>query len=253
MSIIMRLVPLPRIDKCKKALFIGPHPDDIEIGAGGLASKLVREGSEVYYLICCDGGCGTPDKNADPLDIANIRKKEAIEASKIIGAKEVKFLDYPDGGIYSVDDLRVDIAKVILDIKPDLIVCPSPFLKTETHMDHIRVAEACRTSLLIAKFPLVAKRQGMDITNIEEYCNGITLAYYFSADVNQIVKIKKEDLENKINALKKHASQMDSNIVDVFKYINFKAKIFGIKKFARFGEGYFVLGPVHQHCFCENI
>ena len=120
-------------------------------------------------------------------------------------------------------------------------------------MDHIRVAEACRTSLLIAKFPLVAKRQGMDITNIEEYCSGIILAYYFSADVNQIVKIKKEDLENKINALKKHTSQMDSNIVDVFKYIKFKAKIFGIKKFARFGEGYFVLGPVHQHCFCENI
>ena len=67
------------------------------------------------------------------------------------------------------------------------------------------------------------------------------------------IGMTKEDLENKINALKKHASQMDSNIVDVFKYIKFKAKIFGIKKFARFGEGYFVLGPVHQHCFCENI
>ena len=253
MSIIMRLVPLPKIDKCEKALFIGPHPDDIEIGAGGLASKLVRSGKKVYYLICCDGGCGTPDRNADPADIAAIRKSEAIEAGKVIGVKEVKFLDYPDGGVYSVEDLRVDIAKVILEIKPDLIVCPSPFLKTETHMDHIRVAEACRTSLLIAKFPLVAKRQGMDIEGISEFCNGITLAYYFSVDVNQIVKISKKDLENKIEALKKHASQMDSNIVDVFKYIKFKAKIFGIKRLARFGEGYFVLGTVHQHCFCENI
>ena len=87
MSIIMHLVPLPKIDKCKKALFIGPHPDDIEIGAGGLVSKLVRSGAEVYYLICCDGGCGSMDKCANVLDIAKKRKQEAIDAGKFLGVK----------------------------------------------------------------------------------------------------------------------------------------------------------------------
>lgn len=253
MSIIMHLVPLPKIDKCKKVLFIGPHPDDIEIGAGGLVSKLVRCGATVYFLICCDGGCGSMDKDANILDIAKKRKQEAIEAGKLLGVKEVKFLNYPDGGIYSVDDLRIDIGKVLLEIKPDLVVSPSPFLKTETHMDHIRVAEAARQSLLISRFYHVAKRQGIDANKNDDFLDGITLAYYFSADVNQIVKIKKIDLENKLNALYKHESQLDSNIGDVVKYIKFKAKIFGIKKFASFGEGYYVLEPVHQHCFCENI
>lgn len=254
MSLITRLVPLPKIDQSKKALFIGPHPDDIEIGAGGLVSKLVRSGCEVYYLICCDGGCGTPDRNANPLDIATIRKKETLEAAKFMGVKDVFFLDYPDGGKYQVEDLRVDIAKVILKLLPDLVLCPSPFLKTETHMDHLRVANATRTSLLVSKFPLVAKRQGIDIEKIEEFSKGVNLAYYFTSEVNQIVKINKNDLENKINAFMKHKSQTtDASTKDVVTYIKYKAKILGLKRFARFGEGYFVLGVVHQHCFCENI
>lgn len=249
----MRLVPLPKIDLCKRALFIGPHPDDIEIGAGGLVSKLVRSGAEVYFLICCDGGCGSHDRNADPADIAKIRKEETLNAAKYLGVKDVIFLDYPDGGIYSVDDLRKDIGEAILKIKPDLVVSPSPFLKNETHMDHLRVAEAARQSILISHFNHVAKRQGIDDTKYDEFLAGVNLAYYFTADVNQIVKIKKNDLENKLKALSMHKSQMDSNNVDVVKYIKFKAKIFGIKKFASLGEGYYVLGPVHQHCFCENI
>ena len=33
-------VPLPKLESFKRYLFIGPHPDDIEIGAGALAAKL---------------------------------------------------------------------------------------------------------------------------------------------------------------------------------------------------------------------
>lgn len=253
MSIIMKLAPLPKIDQFKKVLFIGPHPDDIEIGAGGLVSKLVRSGAEVYFLICCDGGCGCSDRNANPDDIAARRKKETLASAKFLGIKDVIFLDYPDGGVYSVDDLRRDIGEVLLKIKPELVVSPSPFLKTETHMDHIRVAEAARESILISHYPHVAKRQGIDDTKYDEFLSGISLAYYFTAEVNQIVKIKKVDLENKINALFMHESQMDSNVDNIVKYIKFKAKIFGIKRFASYGEGYYVLGPVHQHCFCENV
>lgn len=249
----MKLVPLPKIDKCKNALFIGPHPDDIEIGAGGLVSKLIRNGANVHFLICCDGGCGSDDRNLSTSEIANIRKEETLASAKFLGVKDVIFLDYPDGGIYSVDDLRKDIGKIILQIKPDLIVSPSPFLKTETHMDHIRVGEAARESLLISRYYHVAKRQGLEVSKEDEFLNGVNLAYYFEAKVNQIVKIKKIDLENKLKALAMHKSQTDSNDDNVVKYIKFKAKLFGIKRFASLGEGYYVLGPVHQHCFCENI
>ena len=40
-AILKFAVPLPKIEEQKRFLFIGPHPDDIEIGAGATAAKLV--------------------------------------------------------------------------------------------------------------------------------------------------------------------------------------------------------------------
>ena len=253
MKLILKMAPLPKIDKCKKVLFIGPHPDDIEIGAGGLVSKLVRTGADVYFLICLDGACGTMDVNADQEELAKTRKEEAITSSKFLGVKDIFFLDYPDGGKYEVSDLRVDIAKIIIDVKPDLVVSPSPLLHTETHMDHLRVGEAARQSLLISEYPLVAKRQGIDISNIKEFPKGIALAYYYTAKVNQRIRIKKVDLENQLASLKYHKSQPDSEDPNLVKYIKYRAFTNGLKKCSRYGEAYYVLGPVHQHCFSENI
>lgn len=253
MKLILKLAPLPKIDQCKRVVFVGPHPDDIEIGAGGLVSKLIRKGAEVYFLICLDGACGSKDKNAKFEDVAMVRKQEALASAKFLGVKDVIFLNYPDGGKYEVSDLRVEIAKVLIDIKPDLVVCPSPHLRTETHMDHLRVANATRTALLISEYPLVAKRQGIEIENIYEFAKEMTLAYYFSDKNNQVVKINKTDFQNKINALMYHKSQPDAYEENVRKYLRFNAFTFGIKKFGLYGEGYYVLGPLHQHCFSENI
>ena len=98
--------------------------------------------------------------------------------------------------------MSVDIAKVIIDIKPDLVVAPSPLLMTETHMDHLRCGEAARSSLLISEYPLLAKRQGIDISKINSFPHNITLAYYYSAKVNQIVKLKKIDFSKKLESIK---------------------------------------------------
>ena len=253
MKLILKMAPLPKIDKCNRVLFIGPHPDDIEIGAGGLVSKLIRNGKEVYFIICLDGACGTMDVNADQEELAKTRKEEAIASAKFLGVKDIFFLDYPDGGRYEVSDLRVDIARVIIEVKPDLVVSPSPLLQTETHMDHLRVGEAARESLLISEFPLVAKRQGIDITKEDGFPKGISLAYYYTAKVNQRVRIKKVDLKNQLESIKYHKSQPDSTDPNLIKYIKFKAFTNGLRKCSRYGEGYYVLGPVHQHCFNENI
>ena len=42
-SFVLRFAsPPPEIEKCERFLFIGPHPDDIEIGAGATAAKLAE-------------------------------------------------------------------------------------------------------------------------------------------------------------------------------------------------------------------
>ena len=39
--------PLPRLEEFERYLFVGPHPDDIEIGAGATASRLTSLGKQV--------------------------------------------------------------------------------------------------------------------------------------------------------------------------------------------------------------
>ena len=63
MSILKRIIrlaaPLPKIGQFERFLFIGPHPDDIEIGAGATAAKLAAQGKKICFLICTDGRFGT--------------------------------------------------------------------------------------------------------------------------------------------------------------------------------------------------
>ena len=56
--ILKAAAPLPRIESYDRYLFIGPHPDDIEIGAGATAAKLAAAGKKVTFLICMDGRYG---------------------------------------------------------------------------------------------------------------------------------------------------------------------------------------------------
>lgn len=55
----------PKIESFSRFLFIGPHPDDIEIGAGATAARLASMGKQVCFLICTDGRFG--DACADQL------------------------------------------------------------------------------------------------------------------------------------------------------------------------------------------
>ena len=47
--------PVPKVESFSRYLFVGPHPDDIEIGAGATAARLAAEGKQVCFLICTDG------------------------------------------------------------------------------------------------------------------------------------------------------------------------------------------------------
>ena len=41
--------PLPELLGFQRYLFIGPHPDDIEIGAGATAARLRAQGAKLFF------------------------------------------------------------------------------------------------------------------------------------------------------------------------------------------------------------
>jgi len=82
---LMSLAPLPDPMKTKTALFIGPHPDDIEYGSGATARKLVDSGAEVHFLIVTDGGSGSRDPEMTAERLKEIRLRESKDAAAFLG------------------------------------------------------------------------------------------------------------------------------------------------------------------------
>ncbi|MDO4500919.1 MAG: PIG-L family deacetylase [Erysipelotrichaceae bacterium] len=249
-TIIKYAAPLPKIESFKRFLFIGPHPDDIEIGAGATAAKLIKEGKEVYFLICTDGRFGNghlKDKTYD--EVALIRKKETIESAKFLGLKEenVFFLNLSDGGFYEYDDLVKGIAKLCGEINPDVIFAPDHKSTSECHKDHLNVGEAASQIACFGPYEGIMNNYGANKADIK------AIAFYMTAHPNQYIKTTGYlNIQNKA-VTDYHKSQFQGKEFDSIRlYLKLRSIEFGIKSLHLSAEGFRVLGPTHMHCLPER-
>lgn len=243
--------PLPKIENYNTYLFIGPHPDDIEIGAGATVSKFLEKGKNVHYLICTDGRYGNGhmlDKTYD--EVAEIRKEETIKCAKYLGVKDnnIHFLDLSDGAFYSLDDLEKGMAKVIGEVKPDVLFAPDPDVISETHKDHLNVGKIAKYMANFAPYEGIMKKYGASTSNVE------AIALYMTAKPNTFIKTGNKYIKKQIESVRKfHSSQFKGNEFDSIEtYIKLRSYEFGIKSFKGRAEGFRVLGKVHMHCLPES-
>ncbi|HKL93892.1 MAG TPA: PIG-L deacetylase family protein [Clostridia bacterium] len=255
------IAPLPNLDKAKRVLFIGPHPDDIEIGAGATLNKFIKAGKAVKMVICTDGGSGSADTSLTCEKISATRLDEANASAKVFGLDGVLNLGYPDGGVYSENELAEKLAQVIYDFEPDLILCPDPYLPNETHPDHLKCGRATATAVTIASFYFSAKRHGLDF-DPKKIIAMRTLAYYYTHRANVFVKVSEEDTTARLNGLKCHKSQMSEGLAEgLALYLSLRDSAMGKKASGKLeneeegkiktAEGFFAMGPLHQHCVSE--
>ena len=136
--------PLPELLGFQRYLFIGPHPDDIEIGAGATAARLRAMGKEVCFLICTDGryGDGAAPAGLSREELVALRRRESLASARALGVEDVRFLNLSDGGFYTEEQLLRAMAAVIGDFQPDYIFAPDPFVSSECHVDHLRCGRA---------------------------------------------------------------------------------------------------------------
>lgn len=119
-----------------KVMVVSPHPDDAEIGAGGTIASWVKQGREVFYVVCTNGDKGSSDPNMTSETLAKIRQQEQREAAKILGVSEVIFLGYPDGGLEDTPAFRGEIVRLIRKHRPDVVLTTDPYRKYWWHRDH---------------------------------------------------------------------------------------------------------------------
>src|SRR5712691_4809216 len=92
-----------------KAMVIFAHPDDAEIGSGGVIAKWAAAGCEATYVLCTNGGAGTADRSLAPAELTKRRAAEQRAAADAMGVTHVVMLGYPDGGLEDTRDFRGDV------------------------------------------------------------------------------------------------------------------------------------------------
>ncbi|WP_017537881.1 MULTISPECIES: PIG-L deacetylase family protein [Nocardiopsis] len=103
-----------------RALAVVAHPDDLEFGATSAIAKWTRQGKEVSELLVTKGEAGI--ETVPPSEAGPLRVEEQRAAARIVGAKRVQFLDFPDGTLEYGLGLRRALARAIRDHRPEVVI-----------------------------------------------------------------------------------------------------------------------------------
>ena len=167
-------------------LAIGCHPDDVEYGCGGTLIKYAQKGHNIYLMVLT---CG--ELRGDP----DVRRQEQMDSAKLMGAKDVFFGGFPDGGLVCNRDLIRKIEEVASKTAPDFAYVHYP---DDTHQDHRAVTQAAIPSC-------------RGVRNLLYYEGPSTLNFSPSVYVDIGTM-----LHSKLACLEAHASQvMQTNIQDM--------------------------------------
>lgn len=224
----------------KTVLAVFAHPDDMDFSSSGTIAKWAKRGADITYLVCTDGSKGSQDPIITPRKLAAIRKKEQLEAAKILGVNDVIFLNHRDGELIVDLKLKEAISRVIRKKKPDLVITLDPTFLYSTkrgfvnHSDHRAAGQAA----IDAVFPLARDR--LNFPHHEK--QGLaphktkTLLLVSFEDPEHFEDITKTFVK-KLEVLKIHKSQVPSNSA-FDKRIQERARMLGKKAGFRYAEGF---------------
>ena len=161
----------------QRILVIAAHPDDVDFSAAATIAAWTDAGISVTYCIVTDGDAGGHDESVPRSEIAPLRRKEQTAAAACVGVHDLRFLGYPDGRVEATLALRRDLARVIRQVRPDRVVCPSPERNyarlPPSHPDHRAVGSAALDAVYPDArnpfaFPELRADEGLDAWTVRE-------------------------------------------------------------------------------------
>lgn len=115
-------------------LAIGAHPDDADLGVGGLLCKLAQAGKRTVILDLTLGELGSRGT-------ADERRDEAKESARLLGVARRVNAKLPDGHIANTPEQRLTLVRIIRDIRPAILLAP---MAPDRHPDHAAAHDLVR-------------------------------------------------------------------------------------------------------------
>ncbi len=172
-----------------KILAIGAHPDDAEIGCGGL---LAMEGISKHILHLSNG---ETSKYAD----RETRRGEAEAAARVLTA-QVHFFDVPGRRITADETTCLRLVELIREIRPDFLVT---HWAIDGHPDHREAHHLVRKAFFLSGAGVEMDAPSWKCRNLlyfHPFSSGYGFAPEFVLDITAVYA-------KKLEALRSHRSQ----------------------------------------------
>lgn len=194
----------------ERILVVSAHPDDVDFGAAGSVATWTDQGIAVSYCMVTDGDAGGSDESVTRADMSRIRREEQTAAAAQVGVHDLHFLGHPDGRLYVTHELRKDLSRVIRQVRPQRVLCPSPLRNFDrifaSHPDHLAAGEAALCAVYPDSRNPFAHPELLDREHLEPWTVGeVYVMAHPQADTWVDIT---DTFERKVAALRCHVSQV---------------------------------------------
>ncbi len=219
-------------------IVFGAHPDDAEIGAGGMIAKEARLGRKV---IICDLTAGEMGSNGNPA----LRRTEALASAKVLGVSERICLGFPDRGLRECEDQISEIVRVIREFRPRLVFTPS---HGDDHLDHVQATSLVRAAALNARLRKYGASEPWAVERIWEYfIHEMTLnPLLLRLDEEDGVR-KQEALHCYFSQFQKGTGNVSTRLHGLLERLELRDRYLGSQIGAPWAEGFWQREPLGFH------
>ena len=226
------------MDKTYDLISVGAHPDDVEVGTGGVLIDLVKRGYRCGLVILTQGEMGTGGT-------AEIRAREVEDAARILGADIVKTFDWGDTRLEDSYEKRLELAGVIRACRPKIVLTPYPRIghgRRQSHPDHVAAGIITLNAANLAALKKVdLPGEPHPVTRIFHYFLPPDMTPDFVVDITA-------HFDRWIEALSAHRSQFlnPEKSKDYLESLTAMARAFGNQARCRYGQGFVSTGEPTQ-------
>jgi LmbE family N-acetylglucosaminyl deacetylase len=197
----------------KPVVGVFAHPDDeVFVGPGGALAQFAKEGRDTYIIVATDGEAGQ-NTTDDTRELGEIRREELLKSAKILGVKEVFFLDYKDGTLSNnmYHELADKIEEIIKRLDPEILITMEN-RGVSGHIDHVAISLI--TTFVFNKVATLKELWYFCLTEEAQKVIDKSLGGYFiyfppgykKDEITKTIDIS-DVWEKKMSAMKEHKSQ----------------------------------------------
>lgn len=176
-------------------LVVAAHPDDAEISLGGTIAASIRQNMQVGVL---DLTSGEPT----PHGTLKRRAEETARATELLGLRWRRNLGLPNRSLQATLDHRRQLAEVIREVKPQMLLVP---YWQDVHPDHVAAAALCDEARFWAKLSRSDLSGNPWWTPVMLHYFSIHLRIHPSASIVMDIS---DVIETKMNAVTAYESQL---------------------------------------------